>query len=61
MLGIDEVEMAQAHGLHRPSRRTDVARMGGMAEDDSDVFERIRFIQNAIPTKIRTGYFNYEL
>ena len=56
-----EIVLGCREHLHRPRRRTDVARMGGMAEDDSDVLERIWFIQNAIPTKIRTGYFNYGL
>jgi hypothetical protein len=31
--------MLQAHRLHRPRSRADVARMGGMAEYNSDVVE----------------------
>ena len=54
MARIDQVQVAQAHRLHRARRRADIARMGGVAEHDTDVCQRIMFIQNAIPTKMTT-------
>jgi hypothetical protein len=37
MTGIDKIEMPQTHRLHRPRRRADIARMGGVTEYNSDV------------------------
>ena len=33
---VDQIQMAQPHRLHRARRRTDIARMGGVAENDSE-------------------------
>jgi len=58
MARIDQIQMVQAHGLHRPRRRADIARMGGMAEDNSYIAHNILIIQTVIPTN---GHGKYAL
>ena len=34
---VDDDQIAQPHGFHRPRRRTDVAGRGGFDKDDRDI------------------------
>ena len=40
-MGIDQHQLRQAHGLHGPGRRTDIAGMTGSGEDDTHAPKRV--------------------